>query len=209
MEKIAALVVTLLTVFIFFVGWAYLYYYYYYLGVDISEINPSVQYTLIYALPPLVHLISPRGELYVLVLLLTAAGILLVALYYVVHHCLSRWPLPKSSFSIAAIALLIAILAAEGYRAADSLAQETAIKKWMGDSNPAYVELKRENKESDPCATSQSNVFAGKLECLNSQLRLRLIISTDKFHYLFARDDCDRTIYSMCPGLLFKVEVAE
>lgn len=206
-EKITALVVTLLTVFVFFVGWTYLYNYYYYLGVDISEINPSLQYTLIYALPALVHLISPRGELYPLLWMLTFAAMVVAGLYYFVHHHIRHtpnWPL-----EYAAIALAIGIAAVEGYNASESLARDTAIKKWMSDSNPAYVELKDANDKADPCATSQPNVFAGKFACLNRQLRLRLIISTDKFHYLFARDNCDRRIYSMCPGLLFKIATGD
>jgi hypothetical protein len=204
-DKHIAILVSLITAFLYWVGWLYLYHYHYYLGVDVIEVNPSVQYTLVFSFPALLHLISPRGELCIFLTILLAAG----GLFFVIHLKARESWFGRNIMLLMAISFSLLMLA-EGYRSAKSLARIKAIDKWMNDSNPAFVEFP--SKATDTSADASSvpdNFLAKKLAAANSQLDLRHILSTQQFHYLFAREDCDTNVYEMCGGYSFRVRAPD
>ena len=82
-DKQLAIIVTLGTAFIYYVGWVYLYNYYNFFGIDIFEIGPSLQNTLIYAFPALLYLLSPKGELFIFGLSLLILATTYVSLFHV------------------------------------------------------------------------------------------------------------------------------
>ncbi len=204
-EKYIAVSLTLLTAFLYYAGWTFLYHYYFFLGIDLFEVSPSVQYTLIFAFPALAHIFSPQGELYPMI----AALILGAAVLYIFYRLTIGTT--AGNHIIALICVAIAgLMLFEGYRAAKSLAQMRAIDKWMNDSNPTFLDLTprpvagNNNKLPGP-----SNPLSSALASANDQFRLRHILSTPQFHYLFTREDCDAAEYQMCDGILFRVKVSE
>jgi hypothetical protein len=209
-EKYVAVILSLTTAFAYYVGWTYLYHYYNFLGIDILEINPPVQYTLIYSFPGLLHLVSPSGELFVFAF----GAVIISAIGIVFCRCLFPSNLSYKQKTLWTInTLLFVLLLTEGYRAAKSIAHVDAANKWTKDSDPVFVEFKNStNANEKPCAdpTSPSDLFARQLLCLNSQLKLRLITSTQQFHYLFAATDgCPPSDHEICGGLLFKINISE
>ena len=101
---------------------------------------------------------------------------------------------------------LTALIFVEGHRSSKSLAYIGAAEKWTNDSNPVFLDLKPVESGGNTRNGSdlKANPLANKLEYFNSISELRHIISTQRFHYLFARAPEGR----LGEGFLFKVEVS-
>src|SRR5262245_29153167 len=123
-DKQLAIGITAVTAFVYYVGWAYLYNYYGFFGIDIFEIGPSVQNTLIFSFPALLNLLAPKGELYVFVPTLVILAVLTFVLTYsakssVIKSRIGTWPAGKVAFIT--VLAFIAVMLIEGYASAKSL----------------------------------------------------------------------------------------
>jgi hypothetical protein len=214
-DKQLAVVITLATAFIYYMGWIFLYNYYNFFGIDIFEIGPSVQYTLIYAFPAVLFLLYPKGELFIFVSGLFILAIAYFSLFHVGKLKRSRNKIVmsvKDNIVWVASILLVMLLLVEGYRSAEFLARTKAAGRWMNDSNPAVLEFVRSTDATRRPNDSNANSgigFSEKLQEFNNGLQLRFILSTPQFHYLFGRADCDSNFNETCEGFLFRVRVAD
>jgi hypothetical protein len=211
-EKLLAVIVTLGTAFTYFVGWTYLYFYYEFFGIDIFEIGPSVQYTLVYAFPALRNLIYPSGELYKFLPTVVVFALVIFAIR-------RRFQRRKTKLVWTAATVFAILLTMEGYYSAKQLAWKKAAEKWMALSDPAYVELVSAagsaspvNVPSPTVGSASPNVpsptkngYSKKFEDFNKDLSLMYLLSTPQFHYLFTRELCK---VELCTGFLFRVSVA-
>jgi hypothetical protein len=196
-EKHLAVILTVATAFIYFVGWTYLYYYYGFFGIDIFEVGPSVQYTLVYAFPALRYLFYPSG--YLCVFLSTVVVLALVVL--AIRRCIRRRKIPLQWAAAAVFTLLLAI---EGYYSAKLAARDKAVEEWMAPSNPAFLEFVP--TASGVSTGPTSGGYQEKLEDFNKKLLLRHLLSTPQLHYLFTRENSCKA--EPCAGFLFRVSVA-
>jgi hypothetical protein len=184
MEKLIAVIITLITAGAFFLGWVYLYSYYDYFGIDVLEINPSIQIVLVYATPVLFNLFSSSDGL-----LFGLIALLLLAIFGILFFFVRQW-------SWVALIALFVIFGFGGYRAAITQGKILATQKWMNDSDPALLEF-------SPDAVPK------EVEIYNREKQLRFILSTPQFHYLFAREQCDLDSYTTCNGFVFRIKVAD
>jgi hypothetical protein len=212
-----AVALTLVTAFVYSVGFVYLYNYHNFFGIDMLEVGPSIQNTLIFALPSFVHLFSPKGELYVFVPSAVVLAIVYFALLYVgkftgANGKVARWTNDnKNDIAWSALAIFAMLVLVESYRSAESLARTNAVEIWMNDSNPAFLEFARtaDAAQARKVSSTTEKGLPKKLEAFNDELQLRFILSTSQFHYLFTRADCDLSANETCEGFLFRVRVAD
>lgn len=176
----------------YFIGWAYLYTYYGALGIDVLEINPPLQVVLVYAFPAfwkiLIVLSRPDWIVWTVGLVIAALCVTLAA----------ESKIQRVAFGILVFSACVWMVGFV-YAAARQAAFDAAWEKWMADSKVATImgfDLQRG-------AGSRSDGF--EITSYDRAYALRSIISTDRFHYLFTRDNCSLTSDG-CPGLIFKID---
>ncbi len=211
-----ATVVSLVGILIYFLGWTYLYSYFNFFNIDVYEIDPSLQYVLVYAFPALGYAVyHVLWQPVAMISALLIAGFIL----WVLLDAPRRWA--RLSWAIASAASLIWIVSVT-YGNAWQAGVERAKWKWSS-SDPTVVHGESGNLANlvggfdhffsngtvvdDRCAASQ-NPMRSPISCFNDKLALREIFSTARYHYLFAvTPSCNFNEYKVCPGLVFKANV--
>jgi hypothetical protein len=197
--SVAGGVVTLLVAPLYFIGWAYLYSYYSFFQINIYELNPPIQYVLMYAFAPMVYGFITWAKLpgWGILLLATVGAIWLV-------HTYGR-PAWKNTALVIVSLIGSILIGAQLYSAAIGLAAQRAHNEWTNGSYPAYIQSK---EATDAVCSDYSNPLAREASCFSRKHALRYLISSDKFDYFYSRGNCAPT-QTDCPTMVFRIPLTE
>jgi hypothetical protein len=210
-DKTAALSISIFGALLYFTGWAYLYHYFKFFLVDIFEIKPSIQFVLIHSFSPLYHFAQKMSwGLAILIIALAIITVLVISILKGLESVRKRVTSVKENLTslaakpgvfTGAILLALVTLFFASFWISRSAALERATSIWDDSSNVVYFNLGRAGDTLDIRAK-----ISDRTERLNRDLELRYLMSTEKFHYAFARDpDCAQN--QRCGGFIIKLPV--
>ena len=197
--SVAGGIFALLVAPLYFIGWAYLYSYYSFFRIDLYELNPPLQYVLMYAFVPVVYSAAWWGTL-------TGWATILVLAAFTVRLARSYGP-PTWWNTVSGLSWLIGLLGigVQIYATAIGLTAQRANALWLNDSDPAYVQ----NKDaSDATCSDIGNLSARQAACFSRKHALRYLVSSDKFGYFYSQGTCAPEAAD-CPTMVFRIPLSE
>jgi hypothetical protein len=186
-------ITAILGAWLYFTGWAYLYSYFDYFGINLIEIDPSLQFVFLHSLPPLRYYLVGSNIFTCLLVYIIIVFILYYIIGFSVIYSRIRFLLsPLGQFFLAS--LIVFLLFYASFSAARTAGTQSASYFWRHPPRLVYFNFKQ-----DPSTLTASPV---NLAMLNSEMKLKYLMSTKDFHYAFYREqECKEP---HC-GLIFKI----
>jgi hypothetical protein len=189
----STLIIAISGAWLYFTGWAFLYSYFNYFGINLIEIDPSVQYVFMHSVPPLRYYLTLWNVMYLLLIYISSVICLRYVFGFAVASRYTRLLLsPLGQFFLLLAIIVLAFYVS--FTLGRTTGADAASYFWNNPPEIVYFGFKQSNLTSDD---SPVNLVA-----LNDEMKLKYLISTKEFHYAFYREyNCN----SPHCGLIFRI----